>query len=131
MEQRNIDTMEIIVNLLAEGKSISEALKFVYTKRNVAIPHIEDMPDEYILNLGMSTRTTNALMRAHLRTIKEVLEFCNIEKVTKVQALGVNSCTELLETILNFYWSKMDEDKRVDFLIDTVERNARYLREGF
>ena len=130
MNQRNIDTMEMVVSLLAEGKSLSRALNLVYTKRNVVIPYNEDI-DEYVLKLGLSTRTTNALMRAHLRTVKEVVEFCSTEKVTTIQSMGVGSCTELFETILDFYWSKMDEDKRVSFLIDTVERNAPYLREGF
>lgn len=129
MTQRNIDTMDIIVNQLAEGKSLSKALSYVYTKRNVAIPYMEDAPDEHILNLGLSTRTANALMRAHLKTIKEVIEYCSNNKVTKIQSIGVNSCTELLETILDFYWNKMDNDKRVSFLIDVVERNQNYIRE--
>ena len=131
MTTRNIDTMDTIVSMLAEGKKLSKALKLVYTKRNVAIPFTEDMLDVRVLDLNMSTRTSNAFMRAHLRTIKEVVEFCNKESITKVKTLGTTSCIELFETILDHCWSKMDNERRTKFLIDTVERNTRYLREGF
>ena len=131
MTQRNIDTMDTIVGMLAEGKKLSKVLQIVYTKRNVAIPYTEEMLDTRIFDLNMSTRTTNALMRAHLKTIKEVVEFCNKEKITKVKTLGNSSCIELFESILDYCWSTMSNNRRTDFLIDTVERNARYLREGF
>ena len=131
MTTRNIDTMDTIVSMLAEGKKLSKALKLVYTKRNVAIPFTEEMLDVRVTDLGMATRTSNALMRAHLRTVDDVVEFCKTEKVSKIKMLGTSSCIELLETILDHCWSKMDNERRTNFLIDTVERNARYLREGF
>lgn len=130
MTTRNINTMDRIVDMLAEGKKLSRALNLIYTKRNVAIPFTEEMLDARVLDLNMSTRTTNGLMRAHLRTIKDVVEFCSKEKITKIRALGTSSCIEVFETILDHCWSKMDNEKRTDFLIDTVERNARYLRES-
>ena len=131
MTTRNINTMDTIVGMLAEGKKLSKALKLVYTKRNVAIPYTEEMLDARILDLNMTTRTTNALMRAHLKTIKDVVEFCSKEKITKVKTLGNNSCIELFESILDYCWSKMDDNRRADFLIDIVERNILYLREEF
>lgn len=131
MTQRNIDTMDTIVGMLAEGKKLSKALNLVYTKRNVAIPFTEEMLDVRVTDLGMSTRTANALMRAHLRTVNDVVEFCSKQKVSQIKNIGTSSCIELLETILDHCWSKMSNERRTDFLIDAVERNARYLREGF
>lgn len=131
MTQRNINTMDTIVDMLTEGKKLSEALKLVYTKRNVAIPYTEEMLDVRVTDLKMSMRTTNALMRAHLKTIKDVVKFCKTEKITSLKTFGVSCGIELFETILDRCWSKMDNERRTDFLIDTVERNARYLREGF
>lgn len=130
MTQRNIDVMDIIVSKMAEGAKLSKALKLVYNKRNVVIPYDENNFDVSIMELKMSNRTTNALMRARLRTIGEVVEFCNDYKITRVTNLGKQSGVEVMEAILNYCWNHMSEDERAAFLIDTVERNQDYIREG-
>ena len=131
MTTRNVEVMDTIVSMLAEGKKLSKALNLVYTKRNVMIPFTEEMLDVRVTDLGMSSRTANALMRAHLRTVNEVVEFCKNERVSKIKNIGTSSCIELLEAILDHCWSVMNNVERTDFLKDTVVRNARYLREGF
>lgn len=130
MIQRNIDVMDIIVSKMAEGAKLSKALKLVYNKRNVSIPYNEESFNVSIMKLEMSHRATNALMRAKLRTIGEVVEFCNNYKITTVTSLGKQSGIEVIEAVLNYCWNNLSEKERVDFLIDTVERNQDYIREG-
>ena len=128
MTQRNIDVMDMIVSKMAEGDTLSQALKRVYNKRNVAIPYNEEIYDVAVTSLSMSNRTVNALMRGRLKTIGEVIEFCKTQKVTEVINLGRNSGIELFETILDYSWDHMSQKERVSFLIDTVERNSEHIR---
>lgn len=128
MTQRNIEVMDIIVNKMAEGDTLSKALKKVYNKRHVAIPYNEEIYDVAITSLSMSNRTTNAAMRGKLKTIGEVIEFCKHQKITEVANLGRNSGMELFETILDYCWLHLSQKERVSFLIDTVERNSEYIR---
>ena len=129
MTQRNIDVMDIIVGKLAEGTKFSKALKLVYSKRNVCIPDRKEMFDVSLMDLGMTSRTTNALLRAKFRTLGEVVEFCKTEKITKITNLGKTSGVELFETILDYCWDHMSNKDREIFLIDAVERNSKYIRE--
>lgn len=128
MTQRNIDIMDIIVSKMAEGKTLSKALKLVYSKRNVAIPYNEEICNVAITSLPMSNRTSNALMRGRLRTIGEVIEFCKTEKITNITNLGRNSGVELFETILDYCWDHLSKNEKTAFLIDVVERNENYIK---
>ena len=129
MTERNVEIMDIIVSKMAEGMKISEALKSVYIRRNVFIPYSDRDFDVSVMSLGMSTRTSNALMRAKLKTIGDVVGFCNKHRITEILNLGRNSGIELFETILNHSWAHMNDDERLLFLVDTVERNQNYIRE--
>lgn len=123
MTQRNIDTMNVIVDKMLEGATISQALKSVYTTRNVCIPYDEEILNVSVQSLKMSCRTTNALLRTRLNTLKDVVDYCKKYKITDITNLGKNSGVELFETILNYCWKHMTNKERVEFLIDTVERN--------
>ena len=129
MTQRDIDVMDIIVRKLAEGTKFSKALKLAYNKRNVCIPDRKEMFDVSLMDLGMTSRTTNALLRAKFRTLGEVVEFCKTEKITKITNLGKASGVELFETILDYCWDHMSNKDREIFLIDAVIRNNEYIRE--
>lgn len=129
MTQKNIDTMDMIVSLFAKHKKISKALKYVYYKRNLVLPHDERWYQVHIMNLGMTKRTTNALMRSHLTTLQDIIDYCEQSTIKDIKTFGQASGVELLETILDVCWDNMTEQQRVDFLIDTVERNKYYLRQ--
>lgn len=128
MTQRNIDVMDIIVSKMAEGKRLSKALECVYVKRNVVIPFNDEDLNVGLDGLKMSMRTTNALRTTGARTINDVLDIHHNISLKKVRNLGSKSCIELLETILDYCWDRMDNDERTMFLIDTVERNSDNIR---
>ena len=128
MTQRNIDVMDIIVSKMVEGTPLSKALKLVYNKRKVVIPYNEEIYNVEVTKLPMTKKTMNALMRGRLKTLGEVIEFCKRQKITEIANLGVNSGVEVFETILDYSWDHMSQDKRVSFLIDTVERNSEHIR---
>lgn len=129
MTQRNIDTMDLIVGLLAQHKKISKALKYVYEKRHLIIPHNPQWYQIHVTDLGMTKRTTNALMRCHLTTVQDVICYCEQSTIKDIKTFGQASGVELLEAILDVCWGNMTEQQRVKFLIDTVERNENHLRK--
>lgn len=128
MTQKNIDTMDIIVKELTNGKKISEALKTVYNKRSVKLPYNDDMLSLDIMKLNMSMRTTNALRRGGILTLLDAINYCKKDKITTIKNLGIHSGIELFETILDYIWSKMSDDERVAFLIDVVKCNEKNLK---
>ncbi len=130
MTQRNIDVMDIIVSKMAEGATLSKALKRVYNQRNVCIPYNDSDFDVSVMSLGLSNRAVNALFRAKLRTLGSVIEFCNENNITDIVNLGKSSGIEIFEAILDYFWRNMSHDKKIEFLIDTVERNGNNIREG-
>lgn len=129
MTQRNIDVMDIIVSKMAEGDKFSKALSRVYTKRNVHIPYRDDIMNVSVMDLGMPGRSTNSMMRAKLKTIGDIVDFCSCRKITDIPSVGKNSGIEVFEAVLDYCWNHMSEKDQVFFLIDTVERNANNIRE--
>ena len=128
MTQRNIDVMDIIVSKMAEGTRLSKALQLVYNKRSVLIPYNEGHFDTSLMDLGMTSRSTNALLRAKLRTLGDVIEFCKAKKITDIANLGKSSGIEVFETILDYCWERMTKKEKELFLIDTIERNSGNIR---
>lgn len=128
MTNRNIDIMDIIVSKLAHGKTISQALKTVYTKRNVAIPYDEKLLNVSIAEFELSARAKNALLRGHLDTVGKIVNFATTEGIRKVKTFGEKCGIELFEIILDYAWGHMTKDEQTNFLIDTVERNSKNIR---
>lgn len=128
MTQRNIDMMGIVVDKLSHGKTLSEALKVVYTKRNVVIPQNKTLYDIKVMDLEMSPRTRNALMRNRLATVGEIIEYADEGSIKNLKGFGLNSGVELFETILDLHWRHMTQKEQTDFLIDTVKRNEEYIK---
>lgn len=128
MKQEHIETMNTIVDLVAGGKKISQALGDVYEKRCVVLPFMEDIMDDPIENLRMTGRTYNALMRAKMRNIGDVIRFSDGGDFSRIRNFGRLSGIELFESILNYCWARMDVDQQTNFLIDAVVRNEENLR---
>ena len=129
MTQKNIEIMDMIVDKMAEGKTLAAALKDVYKKRNVVVPFEGDDLNVSVDKLGMSNRTTYALMRGKLFTLADVVKYCETQKITTIKLLGVNAGIEAFEAMVNYLWGKMGDMAKVNFLIDIVERNAGNVRE--
>jgi DNA-directed RNA polymerase alpha subunit len=123
-----MNTIDRITNELATGKKISEALATIYSKRNVVVPYNSEWFDVDVRELKMTTRTINGLMRTRLRTINDIMEYVQSHKISEMRNMGISSCQEIMETILDYAWTKMSEREKAEFLIDTVVRNERYLK---
>lgn len=130
MTQQNAEIMDVIVGKMAEGMRLSKALGFVYSTRNICIPYKDEYCDALLIDVKMARRSINSLLRAKMRRIGDVVEFCENKKITDIAGIGKDSGIEVFEAILNYCWNYMSSDERVSFLIDTVERNGKYVRAG-
>lgn len=128
MKQQNIDIMNKVVDLLIEGKTISEALAEVYIKRKVEIPYTEKQMNASIYALKFSNRIQHALTDLGLNTVNDVVEYANKNGIKSIKNMGAKSCVEMLEKILNYLWAHMTHEERTEFLIDTIERNEIYIK---
>lgn len=127
MTQLNINVMDMIVDNLAAGMTISKALKAVYTKRKVAIPYDDKFADVSIDDLEVSKPTGNALKRECMRTVRDIVNFAEAKGIKNVRNMGLAKCTETMEALLNYAWNHMDNNQRTKFLLSTVERNESYI----
>lgn len=123
MTQKNIDIMNLIIKTLEEGKTIAQTIRLIFKNPSVAIPFSNNMLDTSVTELEISVRTHNALLRNHIYTISDVIEFNKRNGITKAKGLGKGSAIDLFESILNWCWTQMTNDERMNFLIDTIERN--------
>lgn len=128
MTQTNIGIMDRIADELAMGKKLSEALKAVYTKRNLGIPYKSEVLSVSVTELNMSNRTTNALLRARLKTLEDIVNYCERQKLTTIKNFGTNSGMEVLEALVDWCWDHMDKKEKGDFLIDVIERNSNNIK---
>mgnify|MGYP003304571900 CR=1 FL=1 len=129
MTQVNIYAMDAIVNELANGKTISEALKRVFTKRTVQIRYTDAKFDVPVTTLGMSRRATNVLMRNGIHTITDLANYSAEDSVRNLRGCGKDSMTEVMETVLNYAWDHMTEKEKIAFLMNTVNLNEYNMRD--
>lgn len=128
MTQKNIETMDRIVEGIKEGNNLSKVLEHIYTKRNVAIPFNNTMFSVSVKDLNVPSKTYNALLRAKIFTVNDAIEYNEATGLKLVKNFGLASFRMLMEAILDYSWEQMNEKEKVNFLIDTVERNEVYLR---
>jgi hypothetical protein len=137
MTATQINTLDLIVTKMAHGKTLSAAMKDIYTKRNVVIPYEDEWLDCKLVSLKMSMRTTNALLRNKFETIGDVVEFAAtrdevdftpINKISSLPTFGRKSGIELFEAILDYCWKQMPQETKDRFIIDVVIRNSENLR---
>ena len=124
------ETIDRIINELATGTPISEALSTVYTKRKLYIPYKEEWFNIDVRDMDVDNRIINCLMRSKLRTLNDMMEFISDgeHKVIDIKNMGVISGMKLMEYILDYTWDHMDVKERAEFLIDVVVTNERYLK---
>lgn len=129
MTERNVEIMDVIVDKMVAGKKLTEALKDVYVKRNVVIPFGDEDLNIRVEKLGMSKKTTYALMRGGLFTLADMVKYCEKNKITTIRLLGMSAGLEAFETLVDYLWGKLNKQMRAEFLIEIVERNQGNVRE--
>lgn len=111
------------------NRSISKALKKLYTKRKVVFPvynHIMMMP---ISVLDLSTRPMNGLYIANIKTIGDIIELHDRNKrLTDLRRLGETSAIEIFEKMLDYIFLNLTTHDKALLISNFVQDNEKYLR---
>lgn len=75
--------------------------------------------------INFSVRSMNALKRAGLFTIGDVIGAISNEELLKVRNLGRKSLAEIQEKVLAFGYDRLSAGGKQAFLLDLLQRNGK------
>lgn len=112
-----MSNIEKITELLDSGASMGRALRRVCGNKKISIPYDEKIFDMPIEELGLSTRSYNALKREKINTLNDAVHSLENQGWRDIKNLGKVSATEIFETIIDVAWRNMSVVQKRNFLI--------------
>ena len=96
------------------GRNINVSLWFSVTACDAGIEQLE-----------LSVRSYNALRRAGIETVSQLVVGFNEGRIKSVRNLGAKSFREIQTRILVYGFELLTEKEKRHFILDLVEKNAR------
>ena len=96
------------------GRNINVSLWFSVTACDAGIEQLE-----------LSVRSYNALRRAGIETVSQLVVGFNEGRIKSVRNLGAKSFREIQTRILVYGFEQLTEKEKRHFILDLVEKNAR------
>lgn len=126
----NTNTTELVNEIYKEAEriDISLILALYYPKHSVAIPLTTKICDMDIESLELSVRSYNCLKRAGIANVRELVAIIHNGEFMRIRNLGKKSRIEIQEKLLDIGYAALSRDEKVEFIIDTVERNKDNFR---
>ena len=105
-------------------ENLNTVLKVVAENGNVKFPIIErkSFLETDIFSLDLDTRSSNALKRNKLNTVKDV--FDNLNAIPKFRGCGAKSINRILYGICSAYYEKLNPEEKEKYLLKIVELNT-------
>ena len=75
--------------------------------------------------LDFSVRAMNALKRAGLTTVGQVIDSIGSGELPRIRNLGKKTISEIKTGIMEFGYDALSEKEKKEFLLDVVERNTQ------
>ena len=123
-----MNQIEIVNELLrsANENGLLPTLDCVFGKDiNISIAFSQRACDTSIDELDFSVRASNALKRASVFTIGEVIDLIATEDLTRIRNLGRKTVNEIKTRILMFGYDRLTEYEKKSFFYDVVEKNCK------
>lgn len=117
---------EIVKTLMETQKQygLVHTLHSVFGKNiKINISFSQRSCDTNIDNLVLSVRSYNALRRANVFTIGDLIERLNEGGLKNIRNLGVKSCREIQTKLLVFFFERLSEEERQIFYFRLLEDN--------
>lgn len=92
---------------------------------NISIGFSAMSGDTGIENLELSVRSLNALRRAGIKTVRELIDGLNEGRIKSIRNLGAKSFREIQTRILVYGFEQLTEKEKRDFILNLIESNAR------
>ncbi len=105
-------------------ENLNSTLTQVANNGNVKFPIIErkSFLETDILSLELDTRSSNALKRNNINTVKDV--FDNLNEIPKFRGCGVKSVNRILYGICSAYYEKLNPEEKKKYLMEIVKLNT-------
>ena len=123
-----MNQIEIVNELLrsANENGLLPTLDCVFGKDiNISIAFSQRACDTSIDELDFSVRASNALKRASVFTIGEVIDLIATEDLTRIRNLGRKTVNEIKTRILMYGYDQLTTQERKQFFYDITEKNCR------
>lgn len=119
---------EVVIELYHSAKEngLIPTLHGVFGKNiKVTVPFSQKACDTEIDVIDFSVRATNALKRAGLFTIGDVIDSISRENLSKIRNLGKKTANEIQTHILAFGYERLTETEKRCFFYDLIENNCK------
>ncbi len=80
--------------------------------------------DTPIEELALSVRSYNALRRAEIKAVGDLIARLNIGEVKKIRNLGDKSYSEIQTKVLLFGYERLNDAKKTEFFLDLLNENG-------
>ena len=89
----------------------------------ISVPFSQRACETSIDELDFSVRASNAMKRAGIFTIGEVIDLIASEDLTRIRNLGKKTVNEIKTRILLFGYDKLTENEKKRFFYDITDKN--------
>ena len=117
---------EVIADLvrLADKHGIVTVISEIVGKSvKVSIPFGKQECSASIDELDFSVRANNALKRAGIFTVGDVIDAIQNDRLIRLRNLGVKTRNEIKTKLLSFGYSTLTDGEKRNFLMDILNRN--------
>lgn len=91
----------------------------------VSVPFSKKACDTEVDNIEFSVRAMNALKRAGLFTIGDIIDCITREELSRIRNLGKKTANEIQTRILSYGYERLTENEKKRFFYEVVNNNCR------
>ena len=91
----------------------------------VSVPFSKKACDTEVDNIEFSVRAMNALKRAGLFTIGDIIDCITREELSRIRNLGKKTVNEIQTRILSYGYERLTENEKKRFFCEVVDNNCR------
>ena len=91
----------------------------------VSVPFSKKACDTEVDNIEFSVRAMNALKRAGLFTIGDIIDCITREELSRIRNLGKKTVNEIQTRILSYGYERLTENEKKRFFYEVVDHNCR------
>lgn len=119
---------EVVIELYksANGNGLIPTLYGAFGKSvKVNVPFSKKACDTGVDNIEFSVRAMNALKRAGLFTIGDIIDCIRREELSRIRNLGKKTVNEIQTRILLYGYERLTENEKKRFFYEVVDNNCR------
>ncbi len=121
----NTEIIDDLIRSANENGLISTLYEAFGKSVNVSVPLSKKACDTEIDNIDFSVRAMNALKRAGLFTVGDIIDCISREELSRIRNLGKKTVNEIQTRILSYGYERLTENEKKRFFYEVVDNNCR------